>query len=44
MFDVVLPYQNAFIKGKAISDNIILSSEVVNTIARRKKVKELLGH
>ena len=37
MNDIISPYQNAFIKGKLIFDNIILEGEVINNIKKRKK-------
>ena len=43
MFDLVTPHQNAFIKGKAITDNIILISEILTTIGKRKKGKGTLN-
>ena len=37
--DIVSPFQNAFFKGRLVSDNIILGGELINTIKRRKKGK-----
>ena len=39
MNDVVAPFQNAFIKRRLISNNIIFKGELINTI-KRKKIKE----
>ena len=40
MNDVVAPFQNAFIKGRLISDNIILEGELINII-KRKKIRKM---
>ena len=37
MDELVAPHQNAFTKESFITDNIILSSEVLGTIAKKKK-------
>ena len=37
MDSIVTPYQAAFVKGRMISDNIILGSELFDTIKREKK-------
>ena len=42
MSDIISLHQNAFIKGKSISDNIILDSELINTIMKKKRVRDLL--
>ena len=43
MDDLVSPHQNAFIKGRTISDNIILNSEILGTVTKNKKGKGTLG-
>ena len=43
MGDVISAHQIAFIKGRAISNNIIICSEVVNTIGKRKRGNGFLG-
>ena len=37
----ITPHQNAFIKGRLITDNIILTQELLHTIKRKKKGKGL---
>ena len=37
------PYQNAFIKGRSITDNIILGSEIINVIDKKRKGKGSIG-
>ena len=39
MDQIISPYQNAFIKGRLISDNIMLRGEALNNIKRREKGK-----
>ena len=39
MANIISPFQNAFIKGRSISDNIILGSETINVIKKRNKDK-----
>ena len=43
MADIISPFQNAFIKERSISDNIILESETINVISKRNKGKGSLG-
>ena len=35
--DLITPHQNAFVKGRLITDNIILTHELLHTIKRKKK-------
>ena len=35
--ELITPHQNAFIKGRLITDNIILTHELLHTIKREKK-------
>ena len=42
MGDLISPYQTAFIKGRSISNNIIVSSEVMSTIGKRKSRRGFL--
>ena len=37
--ELITPHQNAFIKGRLITDNIILTHELLHTIKRKKKGK-----
>ena len=37
MEDIITPYQNAFIKGRLISDNLIIAHELIHTIKTKKK-------
>lgn len=37
MSDIISPFQNAFAKGRAITDNILLAHEVLWYIRRQKK-------
>ena len=37
MEDIITPYQNAFIKGWLISDNLIIAHELLHTIKTKKK-------
>ena len=39
--ELITPHQNAFIKGRLITDNIILTQELLHTIKRKKKGKGL---
>ena len=39
MGNIISPYQNAFIKGRNISDNILIAHENLD-ILRKKKGKE----
>lgn len=41
--DLISPNQNAFVKGRAISDNILLVDEILSTIKRRKSGKGALA-
>ena len=43
MAEIITPYQNAFIKGRSIADNIILGSEIINVINRKRKGKWSIG-
>ena len=43
MNDVVSSFQNAFVKGRLISDNIILKGELINNIKNKKIGKGILG-
>ena len=43
MADLISPNQNAFIKGRSISDNIILDGEIINTIRKKRKGKGIVG-
>ena len=43
MDQIISPYQNAFVKGRLIFDNIMLGGEILNNIKRRKKGKGSLG-
>ena len=43
MDSIVTPFQSAFIKGRLISDNIILESELFETIKKKKTGKGILG-
>ena len=43
MVDLISPNQNAFIKGHSISNNIILGSEIINTIRKKRKGKGSFG-
>ena len=37
------PYQNTFIKGRSISNNIMLGSEIIDAIRKKKGEKGTLG-
>ena len=35
--DLITPHQNAFVKGRSITDNIILTHELLHTIKKKKR-------
>ena len=37
--EIITPHQNEFIKGRLVTDNIILTQELLHTIKRQKKGK-----
>jgi hypothetical protein len=39
MDSIITPYQNAFVRGRQISDNIILAQEVFEFLKKKKKGK-----
>ncbi|OMO80770.1 reverse transcriptase [Corchorus capsularis] len=41
--EVISPFQSAFIKGRAISDNVIIAGEIIETIRKRENGKGILG-
>lgn len=43
MQDIISPYQNAFVKGRLISDGTLLAAEVVNFVHRARKTKSVWG-
>ena len=43
MDNIISPYQTAFVKGRLISNNIIMGGELFNIIQKRKKGKGVLG-
>ena len=43
MNSIITPYQNAFIKGRNISDNILISHEIIYTLRREKGRKTSFG-
>jgi len=36
MDSIITPYQNAFIKGRNISDNILLAHEIIDVLRKKK--------
>ena len=42
MNDIILPYQNVFVKGRLIFEIIILVEEVINNIKSRKNGRRFL--
>lgn len=41
---LITPYQNAFIQGKNISDNILIAHEILDILRRKKgKKKQFWG-
>ncbi|KAL9668951.1 hypothetical protein QQ045_006492 [Rhodiola kirilowii] len=38
--EVISPYQSAFIKGRLISDNILIAHEIANTIRHKSQLQE----
>ena len=43
MNSIITPYQNSFIKGRNISDNILISHEIIYTLRREKGRKTSFG-
>ena len=43
MDSIISPYQNAFIKGRNISDNILLAYEIMDTLRKKKGRKYSFG-
>lgn len=39
MDSLITPYQNAFIKGRQITDNIIIAQEIFEFLNKKKKGK-----
>ena len=40
---LITPYQNAFIQGKNISDNILIAHEILDILRRKKGRKNSFG-
>jgi len=40
---LITPHQNAFVKGRLITDNIILTHELLHTIKRKKKREDFIS-
>ena len=40
---LIAPYQNAFIQGKNISDNILIAHEILDILRRKKGRKNSFG-
>lgn len=40
---LITPYQNAFIQGKNISDNILIAHEILDILRRKKGSKNSFG-
>nr|XP_023876858.1 uncharacterized protein LOC111989303 [Quercus suber] len=43
MDSIITPYQNAFIKGRNISDNIHLAHEIINVIRKKRGRRDSFG-
>lgn len=43
MNDLISPFQNAFVKGRVISDNVILTGELLHHLKKQKKTKNYWG-
>lgn len=43
MDQLITPYQNAFIKGRIITDNILLAHEIYDTLKKKKGKKKGYG-
>ena len=43
MDSIISPYQNAFIKGRNISNNILLAYEIMDTLRKKKGRKDSFG-
>ena len=41
--EIITPHQNEFIKGRLVTDNIILTQELLHTIKRQKKREEFVS-
>ena len=41
MNEIIVPFKNAFVKGRLISNNIIVGREIINTIKKGKDSSEL---
>lgn len=43
MDDLITPYQNAFIKGRSITDNILIAHEIFDIMGKKKGRKGFFG-
>lgn len=43
MNDLITPYQNAFIKGRSITDNILIEHEIFDIMGKKKGRKGCFG-
>ena len=43
MDNVISPFQNAFLKGRNISDNILIAHEIIDVLRKKKGRKNSFG-
>lgn len=43
MDKLISPFQNAFIQGRSITDNILLAHEIINTLKKKEGRKKGFG-